>query len=117
MQVQVLNLLADLKERLSLTYMLISHDLMLAHYVADRVLVMYLGKIFEIGPADSIYANAAHPYTKALLASRLSMNPAHRVSAAPLTGDPPIRSAHRPVAGSAPDAIWPKRSAPRVSPH
>jgi peptide/nickel transport system ATP-binding protein len=88
-QAQVLNLLADLKDRLNLTYMFISHDLNVVHHVADRVLVMYLGKVFEIGPADSIYAKAAHPYTKALLASRLSMNPAHRVSAAPLTGDPP----------------------------
>ncbi len=88
-QAQVLNLLADLKERLSLTYVFISHDLNVVRHVADRVLVMYLGKIFEIGLADDIYRNPAHPYTKALLASRLSMDPAHRVTAAPLTGDPP----------------------------
>ena len=88
-QAQVLNLLADLKERLSLTYIFISHDLNVVHHVADRVLVMYLGKVVELGPVDSIYNDAAHPYTRALFASRLSMDPAHRVSAVPLAGDPP----------------------------
>jgi peptide/nickel transport system ATP-binding protein len=88
-QAQVLNLLADLKERLNLTYVFISHDLNVVHHVADRVLVMYLGKIVELGPVDAIYQRAAHPYTRALFASRLSMNPAHRVAAVPLAGDPP----------------------------
>jgi peptide/nickel transport system ATP-binding protein len=88
-QAQVLNLLADLKERLSLTYIFISHDLNVVHHVADRVLVMYLGKIVELGPVDSIYGAAAHPYTKALFASRLSMDPARRIVAVPLSGDPP----------------------------
>ena len=88
-QAHVLNLLTDLKERLSLTYIFISHDLNVVRHVADRVLVMYLGKIVEIGPADSIYAGATHPYTRALLASRLSMDPAHRVATVPLAGDPP----------------------------
>ncbi|MGE4045669.1 MAG: oligopeptide/dipeptide ABC transporter ATP-binding protein, partial [Acetobacteraceae bacterium] len=88
-QAQVLNLLADLKERLNLTYIFISHDLNVVHHVSDRVLVMYLGKVVEVGPVARIYQAAAHPYTRALFASRLSMNPAHRVSAVPLSGDPP----------------------------
>jgi peptide/nickel transport system ATP-binding protein len=88
-QAQVLNLLADLKERLNLTYIFISHDLNVVHHVADRVLVMYLGKVVELGPVDSIYGGAAHPYTRALFASRLSMDPAHRVATVPLAGDPP----------------------------
>jgi peptide/nickel transport system ATP-binding protein len=88
-QAQVLNLLADLKERLSLTYIFISHDLNVVHHVADRVLVMYLGQVVELGPVASIYGAATHPYTKALFASRLSMDPAHRFAAVPLAGDPP----------------------------
>jgi peptide/nickel transport system ATP-binding protein len=88
-QAQVLNLLADLRSELNLTYVFISHDLNVVHHVADRVLVMYLGKVVEMGSVDRIYGRAAHPYTKALFASRLSMDPAHRVSAAPLAGDPP----------------------------
>jgi peptide/nickel transport system ATP-binding protein len=88
-QAQVLNLLADLKRELSLTYLFISHDLNVVHYVADRVLVMYLGKVVEIGPVDRIFRNAGHPYTRALFASRLSMNPAERVATPPLSGDPP----------------------------
>jgi peptide/nickel transport system ATP-binding protein len=96
-QAQVLNLLVKLKDELSLTYIFISHDLNVVHYVADRVLVMYLGKVVEIGPVERIYRAAAHPYTRALFAARLSMNPADRVSVPPLTGDPP--SPVRPPSG------------------
>jgi peptide/nickel transport system ATP-binding protein len=96
-QAQVLNLLADLKHELSLTYIFISHDLNVVHYMADRVLVMYLGKVVELGSVDRIYRAAAHPYTRALFASRLSMNPADRVAAPPLSGDPP--SPVRPPSG------------------
>ncbi len=88
-QAQVLNLLADLKAQLNLTYIFISHDLNVVHHVSDRVLVMYLGKVVEVGPVDRIYRAAAHPYTRALFASRLSMHPGQRVVAAPLSGDPP----------------------------
>jgi peptide/nickel transport system ATP-binding protein len=88
-QAQVLNLLDDLKQRLNLTYLFISHDLNVVHYVSDRVLVMYLGKIVELGPVDLIWRHAAHPYTQALFSSRLSMNPGDRVNSPPLTGDPP----------------------------
>jgi peptide/nickel transport system ATP-binding protein len=88
-EAQVLNLLLDLKEQFGLTYLFISHDLNVVQYVADRVMVMYLGRIAEIGPVDAIYNSAAHPYTTALLDSRPSMDPANRRTEPPLTGDPP----------------------------
>jgi peptide/nickel transport system ATP-binding protein len=88
-EAQVLNLLQDLKERFNLTYIFISHDLHVVQYISDRVLVMYLGQVVEIGPVQEIYANPKHPYTRALLECRLSMNPDERVDAAPLAGDPP----------------------------
>ncbi len=69
--------------------MFISHDLNVVQYVSDRVLVMYLGRVAEIGPVDAIYGQAAHPYTAALLDSRPSMDPDHRRVEPPLQGDPP----------------------------
>ncbi|MFY8153352.1 MAG: ATP-binding cassette domain-containing protein, partial [Hyphomicrobiales bacterium] len=71
-EAQVLNLLRQLKRHFNLTYVFISHDLDVVQYISDRVLVMYLGEIVEIGPADAIYEHPKHPYTRALLASRLS---------------------------------------------
>jgi peptide/nickel transport system ATP-binding protein len=88
-EAQVLNLLLDLKEQFGLTYLFISHDLNVVQYVSDRVLVMYLGRIAELGPVDAIYGSAAHPYTVALLDSRPSMDPDRRRSEPPLQGDPP----------------------------
>jgi peptide/nickel transport system ATP-binding protein len=88
-EAQVLNLLADLKEQLNLTFIFISHDLHVVRHVSDRVLVMYLGQIVEIGPVDEVYAAPKHPYTMALFECRLSMDPDDRVESAPLAGDPP----------------------------
>lgn len=88
-EAQVLNLLLDLKEKFGLTYVFISHDLNVVQYVSDRVLVMYLGQVVEQGPMEAIYDRPAHPYTRALLASRPSMDPARRRTEPPLTGDPP----------------------------
>ncbi|MCW8084377.1 ABC transporter ATP-binding protein [Sabulicella glaciei] len=88
-EAQVLNLLVDLKEEFGLTYVFISHDLNVVQYISDRVLVMYLGEVTEIGPVERIYERPAHPYTAALLASRPSMDPSNRRTAPPLTGDPP----------------------------
>jgi len=68
-QAQILNLLMELKERLGLSYLFISHDLGVVKYVSDYVAVLYLGKIVEIAPRDDIYENARHPYTKALLSA------------------------------------------------
>ena len=88
-EAQVLNLLRALKRQFNLTYVFISHDLNVVRYISDRVLVMYLGRVVELGPADAIFERPRHPYTKALLASRPSMNPAHRIEEPPITGDPP----------------------------
>lgn len=65
-QAQILDLLMQLKEKLGLTYILISHDLSVVHYMSDRIIVMYLGKIVEQGPAGVIFNQPSHPYTQAL---------------------------------------------------
>jgi peptide/nickel transport system ATP-binding protein len=88
-EAQVLNLLLDLKDSLQLTYVFISHDLHVVRYLSDRIIVMYLGEIVEVGPAESLFASAQHPYTRALLTSMPSMDPAHRTLVSPLSGDPP----------------------------
>jgi peptide/nickel transport system ATP-binding protein len=88
-EAQVLNLLVDLKAQLELTYVFISHDLNVVRYISDRVMVMYLGKVVEIGPADRLYRDPQHPYTQALLSAMPSMDPRRRTIQAPLTGDPP----------------------------
>ena len=88
-EAQVLNLLADLKQKLALSYIFISHDLNVVRHVSDRVLVMYLGQIVESGTTRSIYAAPRHPYTRALLSAVPTMDPERRTQIAPLTGDPP----------------------------
>jgi peptide/nickel transport system ATP-binding protein len=88
-QAQVLNLLQELKAERQLTYLFISHDLHVVHYLSDHVMVMYLGQIVETGPVESIYGGAAHPYTQALLSAVPSMDPEQRTLVSPLAGDPP----------------------------
>ncbi len=88
-EAQVLNLLRALKRQLNLTYVFISHDLNVVRYLSDRVLVMYLGRVVELGPVEAIFSRPRHPYTQALLASRPSMDPARRIEEPPITGDPP----------------------------
>ena len=88
-EAQVLNLLLDLKAEFDLTYIFISHDLNVVRFICDRVMVMYLGRVAEIGPADSVLAAPSHPYTEALLSSMPSLDPDNRTQVAPLAGDPP----------------------------
>ncbi len=88
-QAQVLNLLQELKNERQLTYLFISHDLHVVHYMSDDVMVMYLGQVVEKGPVDRIFNHAAHPYTQALLSAIPSMDPNQRTLKPPLNGDPP----------------------------
>ena len=89
-QAQVLNLLEDLQEEFDLTYLLISHDLSVIKHICDRVAVMYLGEIVEIGPVETVFADPQHPYTRALLESvpRASSDERHRERTPP-RGDVP----------------------------
>ncbi|MHC1712612.1 MAG: ABC transporter ATP-binding protein [Solidesulfovibrio sp.] len=87
-QAQVVNLLYDLKERLGLAYLFISHDLAVVGHLSDRVAVMYLGRIMELAPVRELYDGALHPYTRALLDAVPQVDPAHR-RAAVLAGETP----------------------------
>jgi peptide/nickel transport system ATP-binding protein len=88
-EAQVLNLLLDIKDEFGLTYLFISHDLNVVRFISDRVVVMYLGEIVEIGPVDALWTDARHPYTRALLAAMPSLDPDRRTQEPPITGDPP----------------------------
>jgi oligopeptide transport system ATP-binding protein len=88
-QSQIINLLVELREKFSLAYLLISHDLSVVEYLSDRVAVMYLGEIVEMAASGELYANPLHPYTKILLASIPVMDPASRRKRIVLRGDVP----------------------------
>ncbi len=92
-QSQVLNLLLDLKKDLKLTYLFISHNLSVVQYFSDRVGVMYLGKIVEIGTVEQLYADPRHPYTVALLSAIPEADPRRRRKRLVLTGDVPSPAA------------------------
>jgi oligopeptide/dipeptide ABC transporter ATP-binding protein len=88
-QAQVLNLFEKLRTELGLSYLFIAHDLALVKQVSDRVAVMYLGKLCETGPGESVYREPLHPYTRALLDSIPSTEPGAKRATATLKGEPP----------------------------
>jgi oligopeptide/dipeptide ABC transporter ATP-binding protein len=88
-QAQILNLLRELQVGLGLTYLFVSHNLAVVRQIADRIALMYLGRIVEVAPADELFARPRHPYTKALLASVPVPDPTRRRATIPLAGEIP----------------------------
>jgi peptide/nickel transport system ATP-binding protein len=88
-QAQIINLLRDLQLRLGLTMLFISHDMAVVEYICDTVIVLYLGRIMEIAPAEELYANPRHPYTRALLSAIPEPIPGRASNRQVLVGDIP----------------------------
>lgn len=86
-QAQILNLLQDLQEKLGLTYLFIAHDLSVVEHIADRVAVMYVGKIIELADTEELYLNPKHPYTEALLSAVPKPDPRLEESQIILSGE------------------------------
>ena len=88
-QSQILNLLIDLQQELKLSYLFIAHDLAVVKHISDRIAIMYLGKIVETGPGQSIYQNPQHPYTQSLISAIPVPDPHRRSQRVVLAGDVP----------------------------
>jgi len=127
-QAQILALLDDLRLRLGLTLLFISHDLHVVRHLCDRVVVMYLGRVMEEGPVRAVFEAPAHPYTRALLSATPRLDPARRTNRILLPGEPPspsdpptgcvfrTRCAHaRPACAATVPALEPHGTARRVA--
>jgi len=90
LKASILRLMLKFKEELGLTYLFITHELAIAKYISDRIAVMYLGKIVEMGPAKKIFTDPLHPYTKALLSAVPIPNPEKRGRKIPIKGEVPV---------------------------
>jgi oligopeptide/dipeptide ABC transporter ATP-binding protein len=88
-QAQIINLLQDLRRRLGLTMLFIAHDLRVVEHISDRVAIMYLGRIVEVGTREEIFERPRHPYTRALLSAVPVADPRRRVVRVPLAGEVP----------------------------
>ena len=88
-QATVLNLLADLRQRLGLTMLFVAHNMAVVRHVCDHVAVMYLGRIVETAPSDQLFSDARHPYTQALLRAVPRLAPGHETRRDAVAGDPP----------------------------
>jgi peptide/nickel transport system ATP-binding protein len=88
-QTGILKLMVDLRDRLDVSYLFITHDLSIAWVVADRIAVVYLGRIVEIGPSVDVVSNPSHPYTRALLAAATDTDPNDETATPQLTGETP----------------------------
>jgi oligopeptide/dipeptide ABC transporter ATP-binding protein len=101
-QAQILNLFLELQKKMNLTYLFISHNLHVVRHISDRIAVMYLGRLVEVGETEEICANPRHPYTKALLSAALEPDPKRRSARHALSGDvtgsidPPVGCAFHP---------------------
>lgn len=91
-QAQVVNLLIDLQKKLGLTYIFVAHDLAVVQYISDRVAVMYLGRVVEVGDSTTLYKTPVHPYTQALLSAVPADHPRNKRKIQPLAGDVPSPS-------------------------
>jgi oligopeptide/dipeptide ABC transporter ATP-binding protein len=88
-QAQILNLLDDMREKFGTTMLFISHELVVVEHICDRVIVMYLGGMAEMGGAEELFKDPMHPYTRALIASKPRMNPDEEKTRAALSGEIP----------------------------
>ena len=113
-QAQVLNLLVELRDRLGLTMVFISHDLGVVEYLSTRIAVMYLGRILELGPASAVFRRAGHPYTQALIRAIPAPDPARKTMREAVSGDLP--SPVNPPSGCVFRAPFARRPSTSVQP-